>query len=218
MSVCLLTLLGIVSLSASNAAARFPPPNKPPGYSVTEFSSVQTNGESIVQFESGPAGLDAPKISFVNSSVFDWWYFDVVSEDQKSSVVFTFFTSTVAAFPFLDDPNNVLQVNVWASFPNGTLTSLDTHADHAVVVSHGDGSAGKYEPIGMSWKSDPDMSSYVITVDDPALDIKGTFHLKSVWTMNPFSAMRLELGPCCYYFLADSFLFHPLARRWRNYS
>jgi hypothetical protein len=184
MSFFLLTLLGIVSLLTSKTASHSLPRSHP----VVEYSSIPVNGESLVQFESAPNGFDAPKISVVNASVFDWWYFDVVSEDQKSSMVFTFFTSTVAAFPFLEDPNNVLQVNVWASFPNGTITSLVTHADHAVVTARKDGSAGKYEPTGMNWSGEPDMSSYVITVDNPKLDIKGTFRLKSVWTMEPFPA------------------------------
>src|SRR5436190_6567 len=129
MSFPLLALLGIVSLLTSKTASRSLPRSLP-SHSAIEYSSVPVNGESLVQFESGPSGLDAPKISFVNASVFDWWYFDVVSEDQKSSMVFTFFTSTVTAFPFLEDPNNILQVNVWASFPNGTVTSLVMHADH----------------------------------------------------------------------------------------
>lgn len=45
------------------------------------------NGSSSAIFTSTSDGLDGPKITPVNSTSWDWWYFDVVSADAQSSAV-----------------------------------------------------------------------------------------------------------------------------------
>lgn len=144
------------------------------------FNSSISSGPSHVQFLSEESGLDGSKLSSVNASVFDWWYFDAVAEDRNSSFVIIFFTSSYNAFPFLQQVDNVLPVYIWASFPNGTVTTLITHAENATIKTRGNGSEGRYEPIGMGWKGSEDLSKHVITVDDSNLGIKGTFRIESV--------------------------------------
>ncbi|KAJ7444999.1 hypothetical protein B0H11DRAFT_1620022, partial [Mycena galericulata] len=79
------------------------------------------------QLTSSAVGLDAPKVSPINASSFDWWYFDVVSNEPASdlaSVVIIFLTSAQSAFLTLSGvsaPDSVLSVIIWVTFPNGTL-------------------------------------------------------------------------------------------------
>ncbi|WEW61394.1 hypothetical protein PRK78_006884 [Emydomyces testavorans] len=143
---------------------------------VTIFNSSVASGPSKVQFLAGKSAFDGPKLDSVNASVFDWWYFQAMAS-PLSSFVIVFFTSTANAFPFLVDEDNVLPVWIWASFDNGTVVSMQTHAQKATIVTHGDGSSGNYEPLGMQWFGSPDMSSYYINVDNKELGIKGTFKI-----------------------------------------
>ncbi|KAK2746497.1 hypothetical protein FQN57_003123 [Myotisia sp. PD_48] len=143
------------------------------------FGSSVSQGPSKVQFLSGADDLDHPKLGSVNSTVFDWWYFDAVSFDRKSSFVIAFFTSAYTAFPFLALSDNVLPVFIWASFPNEKVKVLITHASTAIISGGKSGIVGKYMPIGMQWAGTADMSMYRVSINDPKLKIKGSFSLKS---------------------------------------
>ncbi|KAJ5305663.1 hypothetical protein N7508_004678, partial [Penicillium antarcticum] len=67
--------------------------------------------------------LDAPWVHSINVSVFNWWYFDVVSKTNSGdSLVITLSTSSFAAFPFLQAiETSVTTAYLWASFANGTV-------------------------------------------------------------------------------------------------
>ncbi|CAI7645726.1 unnamed protein product [Penicillium discolor] len=112
-------------------------------------SAVQ-NGTSKAQFEiPTPATtldmetlfrLDAPQIDSINGSVFDWWYFDAVSEtNPDDSLVVTFFSSSAEAFAFLNaNETSVLNVWLWASFTNGTIfadSAPATVATYEIIIA-----------------------------------------------------------------------------------
>ncbi|PWY75934.1 hypothetical protein BO83DRAFT_387922 [Aspergillus eucalypticola CBS 122712] len=71
------------------------------------------------------ADLESPKLSEVNTTVFEWWYFDAVSStNPNASIVLTFFTTTATAFPAVpQNLSSVLLTYVWATLPNGTTVS-----------------------------------------------------------------------------------------------
>ncbi|KAF8123814.1 hypothetical protein K438DRAFT_2003179 [Mycena galopus ATCC 62051] len=50
---------------------------------VYNIPSTIQNGTSTAVFTSAASGFDAPKVQPINGSVFDWWYFDVVSTDPS---------------------------------------------------------------------------------------------------------------------------------------
>ena len=130
--------------------------------------------------------LDAPKISRVNNSVFDWWYFDAVSEtDPRDSFVVTFFTSSAAAFPFLDPAeSSVLIAYLWVSFANGTVFSDYVPATLATVTGGRNAeysSAGNWSSTGFSWMAyDEDLSEYEITIASEKMQVEGRVSLSSV--------------------------------------
>ena len=55
------------------------------------------NVTSNVEFKYSGTGLDAPKVEPVNTTTFDWWYFDAVSSDLASADL----SSVVAKFLML---------------------------------------------------------------------------------------------------------------------
>ncbi|KAK2848559.1 hypothetical protein FQN49_005602 [Arthroderma sp. PD_2] len=148
--------------------------------SISVLDSIPSIFPSKVQFISGVADFDSPKLGSVNLTVYDWWYFDAVSDDQKSSITVVFFTSSSVAFPFLLPNIGILPVYIWASFPNGTVSTHIAHAQKAVIETSRLGYAGIYSPIGMGWQGSADLSRYRVSLNDKILGIRGTLDIKSV--------------------------------------
>ncbi|CEJ59799.1 hypothetical protein PMG11_08403 [Penicillium brasilianum] len=139
--------------------------------------------------------LDAPQISAINESVFDWWYFDAVSaNDSRESLTVTFFTATAAAFPWLPtNESSVLIAYIWASFANGTVFQEYVPATIATVVG-GEGasspSAGNWSSTGFSWAAlKGDLSEYEIVISSEKLQVKGRLGLTS--TVGPHLPCRI---------------------------
>ncbi|KAJ7448677.1 hypothetical protein B0H11DRAFT_2161992 [Mycena galericulata] len=156
------------------------------------------NGSSIAQFTSSAVGLDAPKVSPINASSFDWWYFDVVSNEPASdlaSVVIIFLTSAQSAFLTLSGvsaPDSVLSVIIWVTFPNGTLWSGTANGEqNATVTSDGDNTTGIWHGTGFSW---------LVTIDAPEVGVTGTITFPAVapahYPCGPAVAgQNMEIGP-----------------------
>lgn len=133
--------------------------------------------------------LDAPQLDSINGSVFDWWYFDAVSEtNPDDSLVITFFSSSAAAFPFLDtNQSSVLTAWLWASFANGTVFADYVPATLATVTG-ADGthtnSSGDWSSTGFSWNAlSNDLTQYEIIVASEKMQAQGRFTLTSVSTI-----------------------------------
>ncbi|KAJ5502758.1 Hydroxyneurosporene synthase [Penicillium fimorum] len=129
--------------------------------------------------------LDAPQIDPINSSVFDWWYFDAVSNtNPDDSLVIAFFTSSMDAFPFLDaNEPSILNVWLWASFANGTHYEDSLPATVATVTG-ADGveinSSGNWSPKGFSWNAlTEDQLKYEIIIASEKLPVEGRLTLTS---------------------------------------
>ncbi|KAJ5365554.1 Hydroxyneurosporene synthase [Penicillium concentricum] len=129
--------------------------------------------------------LDAPQIDPINGSVFDWWYFDVVSEENPDdSLVITFFTSSMNAFPFLRaNESSILNVWIWASFANGTHYE-DTIPATVATVAGADGagtnSSGNWSSTGFSWNAlTENLSQYEVIIASEKLQVEGRLTLTS---------------------------------------
>ncbi|KAL3260547.1 hypothetical protein ABHI18_004481 [Aspergillus niger] len=96
------------------------------------------------------ADLEAPKLSEVNTTVFEWWYFDVVSSaNPNASVVLTFFTTTATAFPAVPpNSSSVLLTYAWATLPNGTTVVQSAVPIDASVMGDRDVNSGGWEGTG----------------------------------------------------------------------
>lgn len=153
--------------------------------STANIPGLASPSASVVQFLSAVDGLDGPKIEPVNSSVFDWWYFDAVSDEDQSSIVVTFFTSSNDGFLFLYPSPIVTPVYIWTSSPTGEVNSWVFDAQDAVVRTLDNGASGSWTGSGVSWEGSADMSTYTITIDAAEEGISGTFTLQSVQSISP---------------------------------
>ncbi|MCJ1473861.1 hypothetical protein MMC13_002514 [Lambiella insularis] len=172
----MLRFASVISLLASIVAAG-------DRWSSTQiYSPDAAVGDSGALFTSTAHGLDAPKVTPVNATSYDWWYFDAVSEDQQYNVVFTFLAAPASGFPSSAAPDNaILQAAFFLSYP-GHETSYYTAipATDATVVSVGNGANGHFEGTGMGFTGTPHMDYYVVYLDSPSIGVKGYMTLQSL--------------------------------------
>ena len=147
---------------------------------IKTIPSQAVTGDIIANFQSANDNLDGPQLSAVNSTSFDWWYFDVVSPDLLTSLTVVFFTTLNSSFPFVPPSSNVDVIGVFYSFPNGTCDSIFIYALEANITIDDNGSSGQYVGTGTSWSGSPDLSRYEINVNSPEHGISGTFTLDTL--------------------------------------
>jgi hypothetical protein len=186
----LLTLLSpITSLSIRN----FPPTEQ------TIIPSAAFIGDVTAQFTSTSNFLDGPKLSAVNSTSWDWWYFDVVSPNAKNSITVVFFAALDSGFPFLAPSTDVTVIGIYPII-NGVLTAHFLNATSATITSTGQGASGVYAGTGAQWSGAPDLSQYTININSPETGVVGSICFKSAapahYPCGPAVAgQNMEVGP-----------------------
>ncbi|EHA25568.1 hypothetical protein ASPNIDRAFT_42065 [Aspergillus niger ATCC 1015] len=125
------------------------------------------------------ADLEAPKLSEVNTTVFEWWYFDAVSSaNPNASVVLTFFTTTATAFPAVPpNSSSVLLTYAWATLPNGTTVVQSAVPIDASVMGDRDVNSGGWEGTG-GWSGKK--SGYEAWVGWQGSRVNGSIQLRNV--------------------------------------
>ncbi|KAJ7445615.1 hypothetical protein FB451DRAFT_1189031 [Mycena latifolia] len=169
---------------------------------VHHISSAVSNRSCTAHFTAAASGLDAPQILPVNSSAFNWSYFDIVSIEPGSpaSFVVIFYTSTATAFPlFLSDSGTVTLVQIALFFPNGTVVEAVVPADGATVTADGNVSSGDWHNSGFSWTHTGD-SIYTVFVDAQDIGVMDEIKFQSIaqahYPCGPAVAGHtMEVGP-----------------------
>ena len=154
---------------------------------IDVIPATVADGPSTVEFISTGTGFDGPKVKPLNGSTFDWWYFDVVSEDTEYSMILVFFASSPnGLWPGIDPgfPSAVFG-GAWIFLPDGTNFTTAVLGEDLTVVTLGDGSSGTLNGTEWSWSGLPDMSQYEITIDSPDGSIEGTVSFQAVWLCLP---------------------------------
>ena len=150
---------------------------------VFHITSKPQKVPSSVQFTYPGTGLDCPKVRPVNTTTFDWWYFDAVSSDlasgDLSSVVVTFYDATAGGFEALSKTNTKLEVSITGSFSDGTPFSIDSFPSEANVTTYGDNAEGQWGKYA-SWTSTPDLKYWTIAFQDQRQGVSGSMTLESV--------------------------------------
>lgn len=139
---------------------------------------VNTTSDAILT--STAYGLDAPKIMPINSTSWDWWYFDVVSEDVQSSAVVIFFTAPETGFVFAQAPvQDILEASLSLKLPGvSDVISITNFAEKATVITVKNGASGDWAGTGFSFEGSPDLREYTVSINDEKLGVEGsiTFH------------------------------------------
>jgi hypothetical protein len=152
----------------------------PPKFSTFIIPSLVEIGPSNAQFIANVQELDDPHLVLVDSTSWEWWYYDVISPDGYSSFAMAFFAAPRSGFSLLLDFESIDLVSVWGSFPNGSAFTSSVPASKAIVEGREDGSSGVWEGTGVSWAGAGDGSQYVVTFDSPGVGITGSLILDSV--------------------------------------
>lgn len=152
--------------------------NKPGSRKV--IPSAAFSGNVVANTISTNSNLDGPQLSAVNSSSYEWWYFDAVSQDLKSAITIAFYTALASGFGFIPPISNVTVVGIDVLFPNGTASSIELTATEAVITTIDQGSSAVYKDTGAKWHGAPDLSCYEVKINSPENGVVGTFELKSI--------------------------------------
>jgi hypothetical protein len=138
------------------------------------INNTQLNTDVLVETVSSQSPFDGPKVNAMNSSSYDWWYFDAVSSDGKSGIQVVFLRGGFDIFE-LPQINNVIFTVV---FPNGTSYNEVFPANISEVSTEGFGSSGNWPGSGFSFTGSPDLSTYCVQIDND--QVKGSFYIKSI--------------------------------------
>ncbi|KAJ5517843.1 hypothetical protein N7453_000265 [Penicillium expansum] len=158
--------------AAAFAAARYT--------GLTHEADTVANEPSVVEMLSTKAPFDGPKVIPVNASTFDWWYFDVVSEDASQSLTVNFYSAPHSALGFGAELDSINYVHVSGVFPNGTMFNSAVVAEDSYVRTVGDGSSGSWVGSGFSWSGSEDLLEYRIKAKDTGSGFSGSMSLRSV--------------------------------------
>lgn len=170
----------------------------PPHYQHTQvISTVPASGPSIAQWTSEFNDFDAPHLSSINDTSFEWWWFGAIDATGATAHVI-FFTSTTSAFPLSAAPNGtVLGISVQTTWPNGTFAEFALPAETATFNwgDEGDAVIVDYQGPGVKagFTSSPDLSHYTIFLDAPAYELSGTLEFER--TAPSHSCCTASTGP-----------------------
>lgn len=131
----------------------------------------QFNGTAAPDSVIGELAFDGPHVSANDGSAYQWWYFDIVSENSNAIVVAQFypgwFPETNAVLLQIYGPN---VTNVpFAAIPVGDLR----------LSTVGDGSQGYADDGVMTWFGSSDLSTYQVTLNLPEVGVSGKITMRS---------------------------------------
>ena len=148
--------------------------------------AAPASGPSNVSYQYGSHGLDAPMISPINSTAYEWWYFDAVQsqgDGQYSSLTFVFYSASAGGFDLVTDtfPNQSIDlVGIDISFPNNTVYSRSVNCSEMILNTDENGIIGTYPNADITWTVSPDLSSAKISINAPEIAVFGTVEFFSL--------------------------------------
>jgi hypothetical protein len=180
-------LMGIVlstfftlSMSYPRLRSRAQPP-----FQLKRVPPSPATGPMTVQVSSNSFAFSSPKLSAVNSTSFEWYWFDVVSSDLSASLVVIFFTASPLAFPLFGPIPSDVSLAVTAKLPNGSVFFSEVPASEGYVASggvFGQGAVGDWVDASAKFASTRDGDAWIVNVDtttlDPVSGIKANIVLK----------------------------------------
>ncbi|KAH8706047.1 hypothetical protein BGW36DRAFT_354426 [Talaromyces proteolyticus] len=164
-------------------------------YPTSSWTLQEANKPATVVVSSLEGPIDGPKFDYINSTVYQWWYFDVVSSDLESCLTVQFNIGSELALGFGNASEILPYVAINGKFPNGTLFDMaSVPATNITIQTIGQGSSGVWEGTGCSWEGTPDLSEYVLTLNAPEQGIQGSVYLKSISPAQyPFNLLSQQL-------------------------
>jgi len=114
--------------------------------------------------------FDAPRLSAVNGTSFEWWFFDAVTKDGKNSLAVVFYRMNES------EVSSPIFLQVTIAYTNGTIYDISFPVNSSSVTVNGLGVSGVWGEVG-TFTEAPDLSSIEFTITTK--EVQGTFKLKS---------------------------------------
>ncbi|WWC67197.1 uncharacterized protein I206_101104 [Kwoniella pini CBS 10737] len=132
-------------------------------------------GPVSIETQVGQGSYDRAYIQTHNESSYEWWYFDAISSDGKSSIV-------LISLVTLSELGQGTELQGQIVTPEGEIFS--NRSDYGPegklwVSTKGDGSSGIIGNGDFTWIGQPDLSQYVLNVNWPEKEMTGTITLIS---------------------------------------
>ncbi|KIK69532.1 hypothetical protein GYMLUDRAFT_33905 [Collybiopsis luxurians FD-317 M1] len=148
-----------------------------------QYPPTIVDEDSITQYIAS-SSFDGAKVTSVNASSYDWWYFDVVSLDHTYSAVVVFYTAPNTSFPFLPDGKNILAAQISLQTPDAGVLAFNTaYANAATLTVGGDDTdiQGDWEGVGAAFTGAENLTLYNVTFDaEEELGVTGFISFNSV--------------------------------------
>jgi hypothetical protein len=181
---------------------------------ATAHPAPACSTSTVTGFETvtGPVNIDTspltpfntPKISPINQTAWEYWYFDAASSDGTSGMTVGFFRDPSLAFL----GQGILRVDIDAVLPNGTLFSTIIFVNQSTVTTCPDQTTGLWNTssagIEISFTVSSNLQNAKIVVKSP--QVSGTLTLDSVapplypaGEHYPSSTASMALGPLIYW-------------------
>ncbi|KAF2723130.1 hypothetical protein K431DRAFT_319234 [Polychaeton citri CBS 116435] len=138
---------------------------------------------STAEFGYRGNGLDAPKVSPINGTVFDWWYFDAatssLSSSDLSSAAIVFYTASPVGFPRLINETTILQATLSGTWANGTAFGWEDYPTQVEVEGGRFDSNGKWGNVG-GWQSREGSRKWKVQYGKYGDDIYGSMTFNAI--------------------------------------
>ncbi|CZS89924.1 uncharacterized protein RCO7_02370 [Rhynchosporium graminicola] len=171
------SLLSIVALLAvAEAAPSCPSPSNKhckvdtlEAYDIANNTIIDIGADPLIPFSSR-------KLSGVNDTAWEFWFFDSTTDDGNAGISFAFWNDN-SNVGLEHPPWGVLRLQTQVVFPNGTHWIETTWVDDNTLTTCKDSTTGVWEKPGYrySFKTSNDLKFTTITLDSPTL--KGTYTL-----------------------------------------
>lgn len=169
------SLILLVALSTSVLGS------SPHWYNTEIIPAPEYTGETLVNFTSNSYGLDAQHVHKINSTAWEWYYFDAVSADGLQSVVLIMYTAPLTAFFGGGPPDDIIVASISASTPTQPeYFAGQVAGSSAIVTSVDNGASGVWTGTGFQFTGASDLSKYTLVVNSPALNVSGKVAFTSV--------------------------------------
>lgn len=138
--------------------------------SADYFPSTTVTGDVPV-VTSSEFSFDGPMVGAANSSSFDWWYFDAVSQDGTTGATIIFLRTIIFG---VSESVDAVQVTLRSNDIN-----IDTtfSANSSNVTTAGFGASGSWTDVA-SFEGSPSLSDYTVELNTDS--IKGKLSLRSI--------------------------------------
>ncbi|KAH6955742.1 hypothetical protein BKA56DRAFT_738151 [Ilyonectria sp. MPI-CAGE-AT-0026] len=143
----------------------------------------QGHATYVTKGSGGP--FDGIKSDIINSTNFEWWYFDAISKSGDEGVAIWFMNANPTGWGLDLPTSNWMMFH--ARFADGDALDLILPGNTAILNEYGEGASGVWEGLGASFVGSKDLSQFSLSFDFPGKGIAGIVDVIS--TSEPRSAI-----------------------------